>query len=216
MHKFLVLLLCFVAVTGFSSRSIHARQICLGVEAFAIENQRDNITQALQKALEPLFAEKGIQIEQYSVTDLEQAVLAGRVDIALSSAGLPGRHPALLTPVAVAMLPGADNPNRSEGSLFIVHEKSPATTLEDLRGTRLTANFKQSFSGFAVGMGEIAKLSKDKRPFKIIAVSCNPHSFVKDAEILLKCDYHLQEITLVDQFSYSNHSELVALFTLKA
>ena len=71
-------------------------------------------------------------------------------------------------------------------------------------------------AGALAQMGEIAKLSKDKRPFKIIAVSCNPHSFVKDAEILLKCDYHLQEITLVDQFSYSNHSELVALFTLKA
>lgn len=197
MHKFLVLLLCFVAVTGFSSRSIHARQICLGVEAFAIENQRDNITQALQKALEPLFAEKGIQIEQYSVTDLEQAVLAGRVDIALSSAGLPGRHPALLTPVAVAMLPGADNPNRSEGSLFIVHEKSHATTLEDLRGTRLTANFKQSFSGFAVGMGEIAKLGNPETFFKSVSfvdkidaaadIIADVESGRSDAGVLKRC-----------------------------
>ena len=38
---------------------------------------------------------------------------------------------------------------------------------------------------------------------------------VKDAEILLNAGYKISEITLVDQFAYSNHSELVALFTLK-
>ena len=71
-------------------------------------------------------------------------------------------------------------------------------------------------AGAAAQMSEIAKLSPDQRPQKIIAVSCNPHSFVKDAAILLNSAYQLQEVTLVDQFSYSNHSELVALFTLKA
>lgn len=55
--------------------------------------------------------------------------------------------------------------------------------------------------------------SAPRQPQKIIAVSCNPHSFVRDANVLLKCGYQLQEITLIDQFSYSNHSELVALFT---
>lgn len=53
----------------------------------------------------------------------------------------------------------------------------------------------------------------DLAPKKIIAVSCNPHSFVKDANILTEAGYCLKEITLVDQFKYSNHSELVALFT---
>lgn len=55
--------------------------------------------------------------------------------------------------------------------------------------------------------------SASKQPQKIVAVSCNPHSFVRDANILLESGYHLQEITLIDQFTYSNHSELVALFT---
>ena len=61
----------------------------------------------------------------------------------------------------------------------------------------------------------IASLPFSDLPHKIIAVSCNPHSFVKDAEVLLNCGYEISEITLVDQFAYSNHSELVALFTLK-
>lgn len=52
-----------------------------------------------------------------------------------------------------------------------------------------------------------------KQPQKVVYVSCNPHSFVKDANILISGDYKLERITLIDQFCYSNHSELVALFT---
>ena len=51
-----------------------------------------------------------------------------------------------------------------------------------------------------------------ERPQKIIAGSCHPATFVNDAEVLLRGGYRLQDITLVDQFIYSNHSELVALF----
>jgi len=61
----------------------------------------------------------------------------------------------------------------------------------------------------------IAALKDEDLPAKIISVSCNPHSFIKDAEVLLNAGYEIAEITLVDQFAYSNHSELVALFTLK-
>ncbi len=61
----------------------------------------------------------------------------------------------------------------------------------------------------------LANLDTKDLPAKIIAVSCNPHSFVRDAEMLLAVGYEISEVTLVDQFAYSNHSELVALFTLK-
>lgn len=53
----------------------------------------------------------------------------------------------------------------------------------------------------------------DSRPQKIIAISCNPATFVNDANALIQGGYKLQEVTMVDQFTYSNHSELVALFT---
>lgn len=68
-------------------------------------------------------------------------------------------------------------------------------------------------AGASAQMKKIAEMDFANKPRKIIAVSCNPHSFVKDAEILIDGGYHLEEITLVDQFNYSNHSELVALFT---
>ncbi|MBQ2810678.1 MAG: class I SAM-dependent RNA methyltransferase [Alphaproteobacteria bacterium] len=60
---------------------------------------------------------------------------------------------------------------------------------------------------------ELAKVDKSKKLKKVVAVSCNPHSFVNDAKILLESGYKLKSITLVDQFVYSNHLELVALFT---
>lgn len=54
----------------------------------------------------------------------------------------------------------------------------------------------------------------EKKPNLIVAVSCNPLTFVNDANTLIDAGYNLEEITMVDQFVYSNHSELVALFRL--
>lgn len=68
-------------------------------------------------------------------------------------------------------------------------------------------------AGAEAQVKQIALLKKEEGPKKIIAVSCNPHSFVRDANILITGGYKLEKITLVDQFVYSNHSELVALFT---
>ena len=68
-------------------------------------------------------------------------------------------------------------------------------------------------AGAAAQVKELAKISVDGRPEKIIAVSCNPHSFVNDANVLIEGGYKLKSVTLIDQFVYSNHSELVALFT---
>ena len=53
----------------------------------------------------------------------------------------------------------------------------------------------------------------ENQPEHIIAISCNPQTFVNDAETLISGGYKLEEITMVDQFPYSNHSELVAFFT---
>ncbi|MCC6780676.1 MAG: class I SAM-dependent RNA methyltransferase [Hyphomicrobiales bacterium] len=45
----------------------------------------------------------------------------------------------------------------------------------------------------------------------IVAVSCNPLTFARDARILIDGGYELAAITPVDQFLYSAHVELVAL-----
>lgn len=48
---------------------------------------------------------------------------------------------------------------------------------------------------------------------RIIAVSCNPATFVRDAAILLAGGYTISEVTPVDQFRHTAHVEVVAEFT---
>jgi 23S rRNA (uracil1939-C5)-methyltransferase len=46
----------------------------------------------------------------------------------------------------------------------------------------------------------------------VVAVSCNPATFARDARILIDGGYRLVRVTPVDQFLYSAHVELVACF----
>ncbi len=47
---------------------------------------------------------------------------------------------------------------------------------------------------------------------KIVAISCNEETFNKDKELLIKKGYTLKELTYIDQFLFSDHIELIALF----
>jgi 23S rRNA (uracil1939-C5)-methyltransferase len=47
---------------------------------------------------------------------------------------------------------------------------------------------------------------------RIVAVSCNPATFARDAKTLIAGGYRLAQVTPVDQFRYSAHVEIVALF----
>jgi 23S rRNA (uracil1939-C5)-methyltransferase len=47
---------------------------------------------------------------------------------------------------------------------------------------------------------------------RIIGVSCSPSTFARDARILVDGGYRLLSITVVDQFTWSHHVELVASF----
>ncbi len=44
----------------------------------------------------------------------------------------------------------------------------------------------------------------------IIAVSCNPGTFARDAKLLTDAGYRMTAVTPVDQFRYSAHVEIVA------
>lgn len=50
----------------------------------------------------------------------------------------------------------------------------------------------------------------------VVAVSCNPATFVRDARILVDGGYRLERVTPVDQFVYSPHVEVVAKMTRAA
>ena len=49
----------------------------------------------------------------------------------------------------------------------------------------------------------------------IISISCNINTFVRDAKILIESNYELKWVQPIDQFLFSAHVELVAIFQLK-
>lgn len=60
---------------------------------------------------------------------------------------------------------------------------------------------------------QVAELAYSSVP-RIIYVSCNPQSFARDAAVLVKeGGYALKKLTVVDQFIWSLHTEVAALFT---
>ncbi len=60
---------------------------------------------------------------------------------------------------------------------------------------------------------QVAELAKAKTPV-IAMVSCNPVTFARDAKILIDAGYKIDPVTVVDQFRWSTHVELVSRFTL--
>lgn len=67
-------------------------------------------------------------------------------------------------------------------------------------------------AGAKAQMQQIAAMPVADKPQKIVAISCNPHTFINDAATLIFGGYRLKEITMIDQFVYTEHFELVALF----
>ncbi len=47
---------------------------------------------------------------------------------------------------------------------------------------------------------------------RVIAVSCNPTTFARDARTLVDGGYRLKEATPIDQFPWLGHLEPVAVF----
>ena len=48
---------------------------------------------------------------------------------------------------------------------------------------------------------------------RVVAVSCNPTTFIRDAKMLVNAGFSLDSVTPIDQFLWSSHVELVAVFS---
>lgn len=58
---------------------------------------------------------------------------------------------------------------------------------------------------------QVEQLAKSKVPL-VVAVSCNPATFARDARILIDGGYSLSDVVPVDQFKYTPHVEIAATF----
>ena len=63
----------------------------------------------------------------------------------------------------------------------------------------------------AGAQAQVAMIAQSKVPV-VVGVSCNPNTFARDAEILVKGGYRIESLWPVAQFRWSTHVELVARF----
>jgi 23S rRNA (uracil1939-C5)-methyltransferase len=62
------------------------------------------------------------------------------------------------------------------------------------------------------GAGAQAKQLARVRVPTVVALSCNPATFARDARLLLDGGYRLERVRPIDQFVWSAHVELAAVF----
>jgi 23S rRNA (uracil1939-C5)-methyltransferase len=59
------------------------------------------------------------------------------------------------------------------------------------------------------------EIAKARKPKKVIAISCNPATFAHDAFLLSQGGWEMEEVMPLDQFPFTAHLEVLALFLRK-
>ena len=95
--------------------------------------------------------------------------------------------------------------------------KPVTATVRDLFREPVVANELKDFDTVVfdpprAGAEAQAKQLAKSKVKTVIAVSCDPQTLARDAEILVGGGYALDRITAVDQFKWSSHVETVAVF----
>ena len=90
----------------------------------------------------------------------------------------------------------------------------------DLKNFPLTSDELSKYSAIIIDPPrsgahlQFSNISRSSVP-SIVSISCNVNTFVRDSKILIQNDYELKWVQPIDQFLFSAHVELVALFQLK-
>ena len=96
-------------------------------------------------------------------------------------------------------------------------ERNIAAELRDLVRRPLQAQELDRFDGIVLdppragAIAQAKEIAKSKVPI-VAYVSCNPQSFARDARLLVDGGYRMERVVPLDQFLWSPHVELVAVF----
>ena len=118
------------------------------------------------------------------------------------------------------VIKGADNAPQALAALRAASDGRVETSVRDLFKTPLYPDELYGIDAVvfdpprAGAKAQCEQLAASEVP-RVVAVSCNPVSFVRDAEILMRGGYELKRLRPVDQFVFTPHMELAALFEKK-
>jgi two-component system sensor histidine kinase TtrS len=132
--------------------------IRVGYTPFGLMIDERLMLNSLKSTLSPEKLGHPVTFRQYSAHDLAKAVRAGEVDIVFSESPF---YQALISEglrsVTTFVCDVQPDPNRNDGTAVIVRSDSLAKTFEDLRGKKLTAVSRDTFSGYLYAIRELVQ-----------------------------------------------------------
>jgi 23S rRNA (uracil1939-C5)-methyltransferase len=160
-------------------------------------------------------------------TEAAEAILAGLVTQALAGCRrvadlFCGIGPFALRLAEVAAVRAFDSDKAAVAALTRAHHKTRGlkpveAARRDLFREPLTVHELDGLDGLVfdpprAGADAQAREIARSRVATVVAVSCEPKTFARDAGILIAGGYRLAAVTPVDQFAFSTHVELVGVF----
>jgi hypothetical protein len=160
-------------------------------------------------------------------TEAAEAILAGLVTEALAGCRrvadlFCGIGPFALRLAEAAAVRAFDSDKAAVAALTRAHHKTRGlkpveAARRDLFREPLTVHELTGLDGLVfdpprAGAEAQAREIARSRVATVVAVSCEPKTFARDAGILIAGGYRLAAVTPVDQFAFSTHVELVGVF----
>ncbi len=118
--------------------------------------------------------------------------------------GVEGSEAMVQTAQAVAQQNGVDNTE------FIARNLNEASSITDLLKNDPNLVF---LDPSREGAFAVCEQLANNYVAKIVYISCNPQTWLRDSRVLLNNGYSLSQLTLMDMFPYTPHSELFSVFT---
>ena len=113
---------------------------------------------------------------------------------------------------AIGALRAAAGAAGAQGRSISVHAEVRDLFRRPLDGRELKPYDAVVFDPPRAGASAQAEALARSKVSKVVAVSCNPKTFARDARLLVDGGYAMRRVIPIDQFIWSQHIELAALF----